>query len=53
LGDPAIAFDGLAAALGAASYRVEAPDVLEEVVQQAVQEPGPSLVEVVIDGRFP
>jgi len=53
LGDPPIAFDGLAAALGVASFRADEPDALEDVLEQALQVPGPSLVEVVIDGSFP
>lgn len=48
--DPPVDFTGLAQALGVTATRVTAPDKLAGVLKETIRQPGPRLIEVVIDG---
>ena len=50
LTDPELRFDRLAEAMGVRAWRVEQPDEIAPALQSALAHPGPSLVDVVIDG---
>ena len=48
LGDPDLDFVELGTGLGVASRRVDAPDTLTNSLEEAIAEPGPHLIEVVV-----
>jgi benzoylformate decarboxylase len=50
LNDPPLRFDRMAESMGVRAWRVEQPDAIGEALRAAIQHPGPSLVDVVIDG---
>src|SRR5438309_3948 len=49
LTDPELRFDRMAEAMGVRAWRVEQPSELASALQSALAEPGPSLVDVVIE----
>ena len=49
--DPAVDFTALAAALGVTSVRVTDPGAIDAALADAAKRAGPTLVEVMIDGR--
>ena len=51
--DPIIDFAGMAQSLGVQGRRVEKPEELGEALREAIAHPGPSLVDVVVDGAIP
>ena len=53
LAEPGLRFDRMAESMGVAGWRVEQPDKLAGVLREAMAHPGPSLVDVVIDGSVP
>lgn len=50
--DPEIDYLGLARSLGVRAERVEAPDVLGDVLRACIAHPGPALVDVAIERTF-
>jgi thiamine pyrophosphate-dependent acetolactate synthase large subunit-like protein len=50
LTDPQLRFDRLAEAMGVPAWRVERPDEIGGALRTALAHPGPSLVDVVLDG---
>jgi benzoylformate decarboxylase len=50
---PAIQFVPLAQALGVHAERAEHPDELQHVLQEALQRPGPTLIDVPLGADFP
>ena len=49
--DPAIDFTGLAKSMGVTAERVSEPDQLDAALKRALRNPGPNLVEVMVDGK--
>ena len=50
--DPPIDFTALAGALGLRSRRVVEPDAVGPALEEALAHPGPTLLDVVVDGRI-
>ena len=50
--DPPIDFAALAAAMGLRSRRVVEPDAVGPALEEALAHPGPTLLDVVVDGRI-
>ena len=50
--DPPIDFAGLAAAMGVRSRRVVEPDEVGQALGEALAHPGPTLLDVAVDGRI-
>ena len=50
--DPPVDFAGLAAAMGVRSRRVIAPDDIAPALEEALAHRGPTLLDVVVDGRM-
>ena len=50
--DPPVDFAGLAAAMGVRSRRVVEPDDIGPALEEALAHPGPTLLDVVVDGRI-
>jgi benzoylformate decarboxylase len=53
LTDPTLDFAKMAESMGVRGQRVERPDDLAGALKDAIAHPGPSLVEVVVDGSIP
>jgi benzoylformate decarboxylase len=53
LGEPPIRFDALSRALGVPAARVEAPDEVRAVVKEALESPGPYLIDLVLRNDVP
>jgi benzoylformate decarboxylase len=53
LSDPTLDFAQMAESMGVRGQRVERPDDLAVALKDAIAHPGPSLVEVVVDGSIP
>jgi benzoylformate decarboxylase len=49
--DPPVDFVGLAQALGMAAHRITEPDAIAPAIRQAIAGGGPTLLDVVVDGR--
>ncbi len=52
LTDPTLDFVKMAESMGVRGQRVEAPDDLAPALKDAIAHPGPSLVEVIVDGSI-
>ena len=50
--DPPVDFAGLAAAMGLRSRRIVEPEAVAPALEEALAHPGPSLLDVVVDGRL-
>ncbi len=50
--DPPVDFAGLAAAMGLRSRRIVEPEDVTPALEEALAHPGPSLLDVVVDGRL-
>ncbi|MCB1547978.1 MAG: thiamine pyrophosphate-binding protein, partial [Hyphomicrobiaceae bacterium] len=49
--DPAIDWVGLASSMGVTATRVTDPDQLKPALEAALANPGPNLLDVVVDGK--
>ncbi len=53
LNDPPLRFDLMAESMGVPARRVERPEDLKDALREAIDHPGPSLVDVVMDSPVP